>query len=382
MSNHSSFDWDPRDPVLLNNQRHAYDEMRERCPVAHSEFLGWSIFRYADVVDILENPETFSSASRHRAIPDGLDAPEHTAFRKMLEPYFTPEAMDRFAPVCREVATEQVRTLLTRKESDVVVRFAEPFAMKSLCHFVGWDPGSWERLLGWTHGNQQAAFWRDRTAGAALARAFSDFVIADLEKHRANPEAPPDSIPAQLMATKVGGEPLSDEDIVGILRTWTAGYGSVAGALGIMVLHLAEDQELQTTLRGHPDRIPAVVDEILRLDGPLVSNRRTAVRDVELDGSHITVGDNLTLMWIAANRDPRAFESAEEFRPDRDSASHLAFGHGPHYCLGAALAQLELRIGLEELLAGTTSFERDHSRPVHRISYPSNGLDTLPIRFD
>ena len=101
MSDQTAPDWDPRDPSVLRNQRLAYDEMRERCPVAHSNFLGWSLFRHEDIAGVLADPETYSSASKRRAVPNGMDKPEHTKYRSVLEPYFTPERMAAFEPVCR-----------------------------------------------------------------------------------------------------------------------------------------------------------------------------------------------------------------------------------------------------------------------------------------
>ena len=97
-------DWDPRAPSVLSDQRRAYDEMRRRCPVAYSDFLGWSLFRYVDVLHALEDPGTFSSATKRRAIPNGLDAPEHTAYRRILDPHFGPDRMTALEPRARQIA--------------------------------------------------------------------------------------------------------------------------------------------------------------------------------------------------------------------------------------------------------------------------------------
>ena len=107
-------DWDPRDPAVLADQRAAYDDLRERCPVASSDLLGWSLFRHADVVRVLDDPATFSNASRHPAVPNGMDPPEHTRYRRALEPFFDPEPMAAFEPRCREVARDHVGRLLER----------------------------------------------------------------------------------------------------------------------------------------------------------------------------------------------------------------------------------------------------------------------------
>jgi cytochrome P450 len=183
------------------------------------------------------------------------------------------------------------------------------------------------------------------------------------------------------MATEVEGAPLTDEDIVSILRNWTAGHGTVAAALGILALHLAEHSDLQQHLRRDPARLPAAIDEILRVDGPLVANRRTTTRPVEIGGRTIGAGEQFTLMWIAANRDGRAFDEPDTVHLDRDPEANLLFGQGIHDCLGAPLARLELRVALEELLACTCRIERAGTEPPSRAIYPSNGLQTVRLRL-
>lgn len=370
-------DWDPRDPVHLPDQRRTFDDMRERCPVAWSDFLGWSLFRHEDVVRVLADPETWSSESSSGGIPDSLDPPEHATWRTAIEPFFTPAALATFAPECRQLARDQIQTLLTRRETDIVVRYIEPFIMKSLCRFLGWQTSSWERVLGWTHGNQQAAFWREHAGDTA--HAFAAFVAEHLDDTRTHSDDA--SIPARLLATEIDGARLSDEAIVNILQTWTAGHGSAVGALGIIVLHLAEDKALQQRLRAHPGLIPNAIEEIMRLDGPLVSSQRAATRDAGIGGRDIATGASVSLMWIAADRDPDAFDHAAELRLDRDTSASLVFGGGIHACMGADLARLELRIGLEELLAATASIERVETRPAPREVYPSNGIDSLVVRL-
>ncbi|HRA48055.1 MAG TPA: cytochrome P450, partial [Thermomicrobiales bacterium] len=169
--------------------------------------------------------------------------------------------------------------------------------------------------------------------------------------------------------------------IVSILRNWTAGQGTVAAGIAILVQYLAEHPDLQTTLRANPDRLPDAIDEILRVDGPLVANRRTTTRAVEIGGRKIEAGEKLTLMWIAANRDNRVFDDATEVRLDRDQSANYLFGAGIHVCVGAELARLEMRVALEELLARTTVIELGSSAPSIRAVYPSNGYQSLPVRL-
>lgn len=381
MNDRATTDWDPRAASVLGDQRRAYDEMRERCPVAHSDFLDWSLFRHEDIVHVLDDSETYSNASTHRAVPNGMDPPEHTLYRRALEPYFAEDRMATFEQDCQRIASELVQMLRSHDEVEFVSELAEPFALKSLCAFLGWPSDTWERLLGWTHGNQQVSFSRDRAAGKALAIAFAGYVNEALQARREAGADANDDITASLMKTEVAGERLSDDDIVSILRNWTAGHGTVAAAISILMLHLVEHPDMQQQLRHDSSLLPAAIDEILRVDGPLVANRRTTTRDVEIGGRSIGAGEKLTLMWIAANRDDRALDSPDEVRFDRTSDANLLFGAGIHDCVGAPLARLEMRVVMEALLADTSHIERAGIEPPSRVVFPSNGLRELRVRL-
>ncbi len=147
------------------------------------------------------------------------------------------------------------------------------------------------------------------------------------------------------------------------------------------MFHLAGHADTQQRLRREPTLLPAAIDEILRADGPLVANRRTTTRDVVIEGRKIGAGEKLSLNWIAANRDGRAFDDPDAVRFDRDPGDTLVFGAGIHYCLGAPLARLELRVAMEELLARTTTIELGATEPPRREVYPSNGFRAMPVRL-
>lgn len=369
--------WDPGEPAVLEDQRRAYDEMRERCPVAHSETLGWSLFAYRDVAAVTGNPVAFSSATRRMAIPNGMDPPEHAAFREPLESYFRPERLAAFEPRSRQIARELLERIAGRSEIEAIGDFVDPFAHQALCAFMGWPVEDWNRISEWTHGNQDAAFRRDREAGSRLAREFASYVTAILQARRADLTAR--DLMRDLVGVRVHDAELTDEQIVSLLRTWTAGHGTVAAAIGIVVRYLAEHDELQASLRAEPELIVPAIWEILRSDGPLVANNRTTTQAVEIDGQAIAAGERISLMWIAANRDPASFPDPDRVVLDRDQDANLLFGSGIHRCLGEPLALLNLRVGVDELLRSVTRFELAPSDPAVRHVYPSNGLTTLPL---
>lgn len=380
MSEEQQDDWSPLDVSILKDQRQAYDEMRERCPVAHSEFMGWSLFRHEDIAAVLADPETYSNVSRFLAIPNGMDPPVHGRYREALDPNFDREQMARVEPRAREIAATLLGPMLTSGEVEFIEAFATPFALKALCAFLGWPEEQWECLGGWVHGSQQAAFNKDPVAGKALASLFSEHVKTNLNTRRSSPNTVADATDT-LLSIEVDGVLLEDDQIVSILRNWTAGHGTVASGLGILVLHLAQETDLQDRLRSDPSLIPAAIEEILRVDGPLVANPRTTTREVKIQGRSIPKGERLTLMWIAANRDPRAFDESNVVKIERNTGDGLVWGKGIHLCQGAPLARLEMRIAIEELLSRTKCFEFAGDDVPHRTVYPSNGLASLLLRL-
>lgn len=378
MNEEQQDDWNPRDASILEDQRRAYDEMRERCPVAHSEFMGWSLFRHEDIATVLADPETYSNASRFLAIPNGMDPPVHRRYREALTPNFNQEQMARLEPRAREIAVNLLAPMRSGGEVEFIDAFATPFALKTLCAVLGWPEQQWECLGGWVHGSQQAALSREPGVGKALASLFSEHAKANLALHRASPNDVADATDA-LLRTEVDGVRLDDDQIVSVLRNWTAGHGTVAAGLGILVLNLAQEPELQDRLRSDPSLIPAAIEEILRADGPLVANPRTTTREVKIQDRTIPKGEHLALMWIAANRDSRAFDDPTVVKVERSTDASLVWGQGIHLCQGAPLARLEMRVALEELLARTKRFEFAGDAP-RRAAYPSNGLAALPLR--
>jgi len=376
-------DWNPTSDAVLRDQRAAYDEMRERCPVAHSDLLGWSLFRHEDIVRVLNDPGTFSSVvSRHLSVPNGMDPPEHTAYRRVIEPYFRPDRMDAFRPQCRRIAGDLVQSLLKRVEVELITEFAHEYAVRVQCAFLGWPADMHEPLHLWMQRNHGATLAQDRAAMANVAHEFEGYVGELLRVRRSAGAQVIDDITASLLRERVGDRPLRDEEIVSILRNWTVGeVGTISAAVGILAHYLCEHADLQQRLRMQPSLLPDAIEEILRIHGPLVANRRITTRPVEIGGRKVDAGERISLNWISANRDGRVFEDPDAFRLDRDPAANLLYGAGIHVCPGAPLARMEMRVSMEELLARTTRIDPIPDRPPASAVYPASGFATLPLRI-
>jgi cytochrome P450 len=383
LTNKPKVDWDPRSEDVLSNQIKAYDEMRNRCPVAYSDYLGWSLFRHEDVVRALDDHDTFSSAvSSHLSVPSGMDPPRHTAYRQLIERHFEPSRVEAFEPLCRVISADLVSALERGKEIDLVTQLAQRFAVRIQCAFLGWPDSLHAPLLTWVRKNHEATLARDTAAMAMIAHEFDGYIHDLLETRRQAGTAAPDDITTDLLRQRIDGRPLSEEEIVSILRNWTVGeLGTITACVGILAHYLAQNQRLQCQLGQQPGLLPAAIDEILRLHAPLISNRRVTTRPVEIGGRRIAAGERVTLIWASANRDEAVFGNPDEFRLDRDPEENLLYGRGIHVCPGAQLSRLELCVVMEELLKGTNEIAPVPGRQPVLAMYPASGFSTLPLRI-
>ncbi|WP_315928245.1 cytochrome P450 [Mesorhizobium sp. SP-1A] len=374
-------DWDPRSGNVLSNQIAAYDVMRDRCPVAYSDYLGWSLFRHDDLVRALDDHQTFSNVvSSHLSVPNGMDPPRHTAYRQLIERHFDPARVDAFEPRCRTISVNLVSGLEKGVEIELVTQLAQRFAVQIQCAFLGWPDSLHEPLLRWVRKNHEATLARNSCAMAAIALEFDGYIRLLLEMRREAGAAAPDDITTSLLQERIGDRPLNHEEIVSILRNWTVGeLGTITACVGILAHYLAENPGLQQRLREEPDLLPAAIDEILRMHGPLISNRRMTTRPVEIGGRRIAAGERITLMWASANRDEAVFGDPDEFRADRDPAQNLLYGRGLHVCPGAQLARLELRVLVEELLKQTRHIALAPGLAPAIAVYPASGFSELPM---
>lgn len=352
------------------------DELRAGHRVARNARGEWVLLGHAEVEAAASDPERFSSAvSAHLQVPNGLDGDEHAEARRVLDRYLTSEAIAPFEARFREIARDLVASLPA--ETDAVRDLGAVFAVRAQSAWLGWPAALEPRLLDWMQDNHAATRSGERARMAQVADDFDDLIREVLEPRRFNPT---DDLTSRLMADGWKGRPFTDEELVSILRNWTGGdLGSIALCVGVLAAHLSLDPALQTRLRsGVTDaELDAVIDEILRLDDPFVTNRRKATCPVTVAGVDIGAGEVVKLNWTSANRDESVF-GVDVFDPSGHADRNLVYGTGPHVCPGRALATMELRIAVQELLAATSAIfpgEGDPEREVH----PVGGYRRVPI---
>ncbi len=373
--------WEPLAEPALADQRGTYDRMRAACPLARSP-RGVTLFRHADVVAAALDPTTFSSAvSAHRQIPNSLDPPEHTAFRTVIDTFFSAERMRALEPKLRVEARDIVGSLPRAATIDAVRDFGYPFAVRAQTAWLGWQ-GAEPTLLAWMHENHHATRSGERSRTAAVAAAFDEIVAEQVRSRRAQGSGAPDDPTTELLRVHVNGRRLADEDIVSILRNWTAGdLGSMAASIGVVVHFIASHAGVQAALRADTSQLARAVDEMLRIDDPFLVNRRVVTRRTQVAGFDLEPGTRVYLNWTSANRDEAAFAEATAYRPVEHASRNLVYGVGIHACPGRPLATLELVVALETLLASTVHVHLAPDAAPQRETYPVGGWRQLPIRL-
>ncbi|MGI5326933.1 cytochrome P450 [Actinomadura nitritigenes] len=382
-------DFDPLDRAMIDDPHAGYARLRASCPVARGDrWAGfWALTTYADVVAASTAPHLFSSESgvvipinplAGRRLPMHFDPPEHTAYRRMLNPAFHADRAVRLASDVCQIADGLLAGAVPGP-AEMIRQYASPLASRSLAAFLGMSGEFGARLE--EHSVRFERAQADADTDAVEAANATLYEYAREVFARQSERDDPLDVANVLAAGRVDGRALTEEEIVGSIRQiFIAGHIAVAAALGSGIRHLAEDGALQDRLRRDPALIPDAVEELLRLHTPNQGFARTAKQDVRVRDRLIRAGEQVALVYTSANRDPQVFDDPDRFMLHRRPARHLAFGHGVHKCVGMELARLELRTGLAALLAATSSFRP--AGPPEPLRWPVHGPATLPMALD
>jgi cytochrome P450 len=368
-------------PEVLADQLGTYDRQRAACAVARSP-RGVTLFRHADVVAAARDPQTFSSAvSSRRAVPNGMDPPEHSPWRALVDSFFAPAQIAALEPRVRAIADAVVAVLPRGTVVDAVGEIGTPFAVRAQTAWLGWQ-GIEDELLAWMADNHAATRSGDTARNAAVAAAFDEIIRRQLRRRRALGSAAPSDPTTALLAATLDGQPLDEADIVSILRNWTAGdLASMAAALGVVVWFLATHPQVQQHLREQPEGLAAAIDEMLRIDDPFLVNRRVTTRAVRIGEHELAAGTRIYLNWTSANRDEAVFGDPQAYRPERNAPHNLVYGAGIHACPGRPLATMELVVALQALLQASPNIEPAPEAAPERECYPLGGWRRVPVRL-
>lgn len=375
----------PDELSVVGKDPRAYtDTLRPLHGIVRNAQGEWVLLRHALVVQAALDHERFSNAvSSHLQIPNGLDADEHTAYRAALDVFLDAQALAPFHERFRRVAAELLAALPRGVAVDAVSQLGARYAVRAQSAWLSWPADLEERLVAWVAENHAATRSGDRAWTQRVAQSFDDIIRTVLDHCRgAAREHDAENVTARLMRTEVNGKPLGEAQIVSVLRNWTGGdLGSMALCVGVLLHYLATQPALQSRLRaGVPDaEFDAVIDEILRIDDPFVSNRRVTTCPVTIGGVALPEGARVKLNWTSANRDAAVFGDPDAMDPQRNAPHNLVYGIGKHVCPGRLLATLQMRILLRELLVATASITLDAQQAPERAVSPVGGWAKLPV---
>ena len=383
---HLVYDFDYIHDERLLQEPHARMKslIAEAPPLFYSPRYGghWVVTRKKALAEITRDTVAFSSRSLGippaskvmDLIPLTYDPPQHTQYRVPLIKLFSPSGVLRQENLIRTMAIELIDKVAGQGRCDFLAQVAEPLPPTLFFIMAGMPT---DRLHEFRELSEAAT-----AAAGAPARQAAVARIAEIlaETVKARITEPRDDIVSHLVTADFGGRKLRIEEILNYsVLLFLGGLETVVNALCYCGRHLAQDQVLQSQLRADPSRIPMVVEELLRVHA-IAMTVRTVTRDMEYDGVALRQGDQVLLLIPAINFDPEAFASPHEVCPGRKEA-HATFNMGPHYCIGANLARLELKVFFEEWLRRIPPFRLDPEKPPRFIGGLNLAVRTLPLMW-
>jgi len=385
-------DFDALAPETFDSPHEEFHRLRSSCPVAHSDAWGgfWAVTRYDDVAALASDSRQYITSVQNvvpkvaftgRRPPLHLDPPEHTPYRKALAPLLTPGKVSRLEPVIRKICGELLAPMLARGGGDICAEYSSPMPVKAFAHWMNLPKDEIEALAEVGKKYNFAVQENDVEATKQASAYLYDMARRLVEQRKNQPMDPGIDATSALLAGEYEGEPLPDDLVVGTIRqVLVVGIIAPTVFFGSVAVHLSRDQELQQKLRGDIGLVPEAIEEFLRLYTPYRGFARTSVSDVDLRGRLIKKDEPIALVYAAANRDPEVFEAPDDFRMNRPNIkSSIAFGRGPHACVGAALGRLEMVVALECLLKATRRFEL--CGPIGVTRMPEIGALRVPLKF-
>ncbi|HEY0398476.1 MAG TPA: cytochrome P450 [Acidimicrobiia bacterium] len=380
------------DPRIASDPFGVFDAARGQRAFQSSMYGGyWVLTEAADIRDAFQHPELFSSRITgipptprpRRLLPLELDPPEHGVYRHPLAAVFSPQAVARLEPAIRATCVGLLDRLAAQGACEFLADFAVPFPTTIFVELLGLPAAEATRFAAWNHALLHA---HDRPEVRADAKAqiagYLDELVTRRMAEVARREGRGDDLFAVLTQADVDGRPLTKDEIFDYaFLLFIAGLDTVTAALGFSFAYLAANPEHRKALVADPGLIPAAVEELLRAFS-VVNPARTVTRDMEFAGACLREGDRVLLSTVLANRDPAEFDDATGVRFDRTSNRHLAFGAGPHRCLGSHLARCELKVALEEFHRRIPDYRIADGAVIRSHGGGAMGVDHLPLTWE
>ena len=393
-------DYDIFDPGYVRDPAPVWDDLRERCPIAHTERWGgsWMPTRYEDLQQLVKMVPALSSRSAVVVPPSPelrevlvaeakkygsenppitADPPEHQPFRRLILPFFSPRAVEQQVPYTQDLCNSLIDGFAGKGRADAAADYAQQITPRVIAHVLGIDPARAGDFVTWVRGilelGQTQPEMRIKYRGI-----IRDFFQEMVTERRRNPRG--DAI-STLIEAEVQGEKLDDYKVVGVcFLLLVAGIDTTWSSISASLLHFATHPQDQARLRAEPELLPMAVEEMLRFYSPVTMGRKV-MEPVEVGGVDMKPGDKVLLNFPGANRDPAAFEKPDEVILDRKRNRHMAFGLGIHRCAGSNLARMEMQVALRTWFDRIGEFELADPDGVTWAGGQVRGPRTVPVRF-
>jgi cytochrome P450 len=330
---------------------------RSLCPVAHSDAYGgfWVVTRYEDVLRVAQDWQTFSSElgitvpsppSSMKILPVTIDPPLQRTFKQLINAHFTPAKIELWTEPTRELVNHLIDAFIERGECDFMTDFARPLPGLAFFGLALHAPA--DDLEEVNHYAAMASLTHLPESRECLLK-LAGWIGTFVEQRRK--DGPRGDVVDAVMNADIEGRPITREEVIGTIQLLVlGGLETTAGVLGAAMLRFCAHPEIPALLRARPELIGQAVEELLRLDGSFICIGRTARHDAEIDGHRVKAGERVIMFWASANRDEGEFTEPDDFDLDRPRNRHIAFGAGPHRCVGSNLARMNLRIAVDEIV--------------------------------
>jgi cytochrome P450 len=386
-------DFDHTDPTWVNDPYPIYDDLRERCPVAHSDRYGgtWLPTRHADVASIANDHEHFTSRSvlvtEGRpgpeappapigvAPPISSDPPFHQLARRLLLPAFSPKAVEALEGYTRTLCDTLLDGLTGATTVDGAIDYAQHIPVAVIARMLGFPQEDGDTFREFVHVILESVDlpFEERIAGFGPIETYFEAQVLDHQ------ERPRDDLTSYLLGVEINGQPLELRHVFGtMILVLAAGIDTTWSAIGASLWHLAQHDDDRRRLAADPAMLTVAIEELLRAYAP-VTMARLVKEDFDFQGCPMKKDEWVLLSFPAANRDPIAFERAGEIVIDREVNRHAAFGLGIHRCIGSNLARMELRVALDCFLARYPEFTLADPSAVTWSRGQVRGPRTLPL---
>jgi cytochrome P450 len=401
----------PRNFAENGYPHEAWKTLREEAPLRYFD-LGprpgfWAVVKRADIVWLSKQPTRFVNAPRMAIFADSpppdptrpnrallrhllnMDPPDHPKYRNLASSWFTPRAIARRRPEIERIAEDLVDALASKGEADFVEEFTAPLTLSVLADMLGVPRSDWRKMFDWTNqiaGSSDPEYQIEGDDSGAQMRITLDemfgYFTEMVERRRVEPT---DDVVSLLANAQFEGETDPRVPALELLSYFSllvvAGNETTRNAASGGLIALIENPGEMAKLKKNPSLVNKATEEIVRWTSPVIQFCRTPVEDFEMHGQKVKAGDSLCLLYPSANRDAEFFEDPDSFRIDRSPNPHVGFGIGEHFCLGANLARLEIRIALEKLIPRLEHVEL--VGPMDRVqSSFLGGVKRMPIRFE